>query len=80
MLLWHSMMEMLTHNKCCHEQFIVVAVSSGTVLLSTVRRVSDDVRDTVARTSLRFMHGIYTYSYIGFFVKCVFVYVLLWVS
>jgi hypothetical protein len=50
MFLWHSVIEMLTHSKCCHEQYIVVAVSSGTVLLSAVR-VSDDVRDTVERTS-----------------------------
>jgi hypothetical protein len=56
------MMEMLTHNNRCHEQFIVVAVLSGTVLLSAVR-VSDDVKDTVECVSVRAMYGIYIHIY-----------------
>jgi hypothetical protein len=56
------MMEMLTHNKCCHEQFIVVAVLSGTVLLSAVGRVSVDVKDTAEHVSVRAMYGIYRYT------------------
>jgi hypothetical protein len=65
------MMEMLTCNKCCHEQFIVVAVLSGIVLLSAGSRVSDDVKDTVQCVSVRAMYGIHIHIHICITCACV---------